>query len=88
MNISKKPKYPFLAIFTPKQYQEFQAPQKLFEYLATPKNTPILYIDLKKKTYMQEMTPKCNPILWWPPKNIHKISIPPLKYSFFWTPPK
>ena len=32
----------------PKKYQEFQAPQKIFEILATPKNIPILYLDLKK----------------------------------------
>ena len=29
--------------FTQKIYQELQAPQKIFEILATPKNTPILY---------------------------------------------
>ena len=34
------------------------------------------------------MTPKYSPILWWPPKNIHKIFVPPKKYSFFWNPPK
>ena len=33
----------------PKKYQEFQAPQKIFEILATPKNIPILYLDLKKR---------------------------------------
>ena len=26
--------------FTPKKYQEFQAPQKIFEILATPKKYP------------------------------------------------
>ena len=34
-----------------------------------------------------EINPKYSPILWWPPKNIHKIFIPQ-KYSFFWKPPK
>ena len=29
-----------------------------------------------------EMTPKYSLILWWPPKNIHKIFIPK-KYYFF-----
>ena len=33
------------------------------------------------------MTPKYRPILWWPPKNIHKIFIPPKKI-FFWNPQK
>ena len=32
----------------PQKYQEFQAPQKIFEYLATQKNTPLRYLDLKK----------------------------------------
>ena len=34
----------------PKKYQEFQALQKNIWNLATPKNIPILYLDLKKKT--------------------------------------
>ena len=33
----------------PQKYQEFQAPQKIFEILATPKNIPTLYNDLKKR---------------------------------------
>ena len=33
----------------PKTNQEFQAPQKIFEILATQKNIPILYLDLKKR---------------------------------------
>ena len=28
----------------PKKYQEFQVPQKIFEILATPKISPILYL--------------------------------------------
>ena len=32
----------------PKKYQEFQAPKKIFEILATPKNTTIMYLDIKK----------------------------------------
>ena len=34
--------------FHPKKYQEFQTPPKIFEILATQKNIPILYLDLKK----------------------------------------
>ena len=33
-----------------KKNQEFLAPQKIFEILATQKISPILYLDLKKKT--------------------------------------
>ena len=33
----------------PQKYQEFQAPQKILEILATPKSIPILYLDLKKR---------------------------------------
>ena len=32
------------------------------------------------------MTPKYSPILWWPPKNIHKIFIPPKIFIFLKTP--
>ena len=32
-----------------KKYQEFQAPQKLFEILATKSNSRILHLDLKKR---------------------------------------
>ena len=32
------------------------------------------------------MTPKYSPILWWPPKNIHKIFIPPNILIFLKTP--
>ena len=32
--------------FNPKKYQEFQAPQKIFDILATQKNIPILYLVL------------------------------------------
>ena len=33
-----------------KKQQEFQEPPKIFEILAIPQNTPILYLDLKKRT--------------------------------------
>ena len=33
----------------PQKYQEFQAPQKTFDILATQKISPILYPDLKKR---------------------------------------
>ena len=41
---------------SPPKYQEFLAPKNIF---SNPKNTPILYLDLKKKTLKRiEMTPK------------------------------
>ena len=33
---------------SPKKYQEFQVPQKMFEILATPKLSPIMYLDRMK----------------------------------------
>ena len=44
--------------------QEYQEPQKIFEILATPKNTPILYLNIKKKSQKCiEMTSKYSLIL-------------------------
>ena len=37
----------------PQKYQEFQAPQKIFEILAAQKIPPILYLDLKKRNIAQ-----------------------------------
>ena len=71
----------------PPKNQEFQAPQKIFEILATPKNIPILYLDLKKDPKMHRNGPQTSPILWWPkkyPQNLHT----PKKYSSFSKPPK
>ena len=68
-------------------------PQKISGILSTPKNIlifsnpkniPILYLDLKKKTLnCIEMTLKLAQFCDDPQKNIHKILIPPKKYSFF-----
>ena len=41
----------------PKKYQEFQTPQKIFEILATPKNIPILYLDIKKDPKLHRNDP-------------------------------
>ena len=70
--------------FTPTIYQEFQAPQKIIEILAIKKLSPILYLDLKKIRALKciEMTPKYSLILWWPPKNNHKILIPQIVIIF------
>ena len=71
-----------------KKYQEFQARQKIFEILATPKN--IRYsIPCPSENTLKciEMTLSIVQFLWLPPKIIHKTSIPQ-KYIFFWKPPK
>ena len=39
------------------KYQEFQAPQKILEILATQKISPILYVDLKKDPKMHRNDP-------------------------------
>ena len=41
----------------PKKYQEFQAPKKKFEILATKKIFPILYLDFIKDPKMQRNVP-------------------------------
>ena len=41
----------------PKKYPKFQAPQKIFEILATPQNIHILYHDLKKDPKMHKNDP-------------------------------
>ena len=70
----------------PKKYQEFQAPKKKFEILATPKNIPILYLDLKIKTLnCIEMTLKLAQFCYDPKKNIHKIFIPQKMFIFLKT---
>ena len=45
------------SIVHPKKYQEYQAPQKLFEILATPKHIPIRYLDLRKDPKMHRNGP-------------------------------
>ena len=61
----------------------------MFEILATQKNIPILYIDLKKKdTKLHRNDPQTSPILRWPQKNIHKIYIPPKNINFSENPKK
>ena len=78
-----------------KNIRNSKHPKKIFEILATQKNIPILYLDLKKDPKMHRNDPQTSPILWWPkkypqnlhtPKNIH-ISENPKEYwnSEFWT---
>ena len=68
---------PASTIHLKKNIRNFKHPPKIFEILATQKNFPILYIDLKKDPKLHRNDPQTSPILWWPQKNIHKIFIPP-----------
>ena len=70
----------------PKNIRNFKHPKKIFEILATPKNIPNLYLDLKKDPKLHRNDPQTSPILWWPPKNIHKIFIPQKNIHFLKTP--
>ena len=73
----------------PKKYQEFQAPQKIFEILATKKNTPpFCTLTLRKDPKKDRNYTKYSLILWWTPKNIHKIFIPPKNIYFSEKPQK
>ena len=65
-----------------KNIRNFKHPKKIFEILATQKNIPILYLDLKKRPYCIEMTLKlaqfCND-----PKNVSTKSLFPQKNIHF-----
>ena len=70
-----------------KKYQEFQAPQINIWNYSNPKN--ILHSapwPSEKTLKCIEMTSYYSPILFWPPKDIHKIFIPPKIFSFLKTP--
>ena len=41
----------------PKKYQEFQAPKKIFEILATPKKSPFCTLALRKDPKMHRNDP-------------------------------
>ena len=47
----------------PKNIRNFKHPKKIFEILATPKNIPILYLDLKKDPKLHRNDPQTSPIL-------------------------
>ena len=65
-----------------------RTPKNIWNF-SSPKISPFLYLDLKKKTLEYiEMTPKYSPILWWPSKNIHKIFKPPKNIHFSENPQK
>ena len=69
--------------FTPKQYREFQAPQKNIWNFSKPKKiSQFCTLTLKKTLNLLRNDPQTSPILWWPNKNT------PKKYSFFWKPKK
>ena len=68
---------PASTVHPKKNIRNFKHPQKIFEILAAQKNIPILCLDLKKDPKLHRNDLQTSPILWWPPKNIHKIFIPP-----------
>ena len=85
--------------YSTRKYQEFQAPQKDIWNFSNPKKyPPFCTLTLRKTIKCIEMTPKYSPILWWPPKNIHKILMPQKIFIFmktqkimklkFWNPKK
>ena len=43
--------------------RNFKHPKKIFEILVTPKNIPILYLDLKKDPKLHRNDPQSSPIL-------------------------
>ena len=47
----------------PKNIRNFKHPKKIFEILATKKNIPNLYLDLKKDPKMHRNDPQTRPIL-------------------------
>ena len=73
----------------PPKNQEFQARQIDIWTLSNPKN--ILHSvpwPSEKALKCIEMTSKYSPILLWPPKNVHKIFIPPKIFSNLKNPKK
>ena len=70
----------------PKNIRNFMHPKKVFEILATPKNIPILYLDLKKDSKMHRNDPQTSPILWLPPKISTKYFHPQKIFIFLKTP--
>ena len=67
----------------PKNIWNFKHPQKIFEILATQKISPFCTFTLRKDPKLHRNYPKYSPILWWPPKKIHKI-FTPQKIFIFW----
>ena len=73
----------------PKNVRNFNHPQKIFGILATPKNIPILYLDLKKKTLKCiEMTLKLAQLCDDPQKISTKSTYPQKIFIFLETPQK
>ena len=91
---------PAFTVHPQKNIRKIKHPKKIFEILATPKNIPILYLDLKKDPKMHRTDPKTSPILWrspppkkkysqnlHTPKSIHLFENPQKILKFrIWTP--
>ena len=65
-----------------KNIRNFKHPKNIFEIFATPKNIPILYLDLEKDPKMRRNDPQASPILWWPSKNIHNFEPPKIARAY------
>ena len=71
----------------PKKYQEYQAPQKIFEVLATPPKYPIsVPLTIKKTLKFIKMNLKLAQLCDDPPKISTKSSYPPKIFIFLKTP--
>ena len=54
---------PASTVHPKKNIRNFKHPKKIFEIVATPKNIPILYLDLKKDPKLHRNDPQTSPIL-------------------------
>ena len=54
---------PASTVHPKKNIRNFKHPKKIFEILATQKNIPILYLDLKKDPKLNRSDPQTSPIL-------------------------
>ena len=80
---------PATTIHQKKKYQEFQAPKKNIWIFSDPKKySSFCTLTLRKDPKMHINDRAYSPILWQPPKNIHKIFVPPKILISLKTPQK
>ena len=73
---------PASTVHPQKNIRNFRHPKKILEILATPKNIPILYLDLKKDPKLHRNDPQTSPICDDPQKISTKSSYPPKIFIF------
>ena len=77
---------PASTVHQKKIFRNFKHPKKIFKILATQKNIPILYLDLKKDPKLHRSDPQTSPILCDDPQKIStKSSYPPKIFIFLKT---